>query len=183
MKTTITEALADIKTSVARIEKKRQQISAFLGRDSRLRDPHEREGGSLEFVRRERQSVADLEEKIVKIRSAIQVANQNTVIEIEDVSRTVAEWLNWRREIAENQRKFLAHMVAQVANFKAQATRQGQNVVANVAVAPNMSPTGDLIVNIDETKLADEIDKLEKVIGTLDGRLSLVNATVTVEVG
>jgi DNA-binding transcriptional regulator YiaG len=182
MKTTITEALADIKTSFARIEKKRAQVNSFLGRDSRIRDPHEAEGGSREFVRRERQSIADLEEKIVKIRSAIQVANQSTTIEIEGRVRTVAEWLNWRREVSEPAKKFLGQITSQLQNLRAQAVRQGQGVVTVATQVPAMTATGDLLVNVDETALAEEIDKMERVLGTLDGRLSLINATTMIDV-
>lgn len=180
MKMTITEALADIKTSVARIDKKKQQVNAFLGRDSRLKDPHADIGGSAEFVARERQAIRDLETKIVAIRSAIQKANQNTTVEIEGEVRTVAEWLNWRREVAEGQRKFLGHIMAQVQNLRTQALQRGQSV--KTADDGTLTAQGDLIVSVDETKLAAEIDKLERVIGTLDGRLSLVNATTTIEI-
>jgi hypothetical protein len=180
MQTTITEALADIKTSLARIEKKRTTVSMFLGRDSRLRDPHESIGGSAEFVRRERQSILDLEEKIVRIRSAIQQANMATVVDIEGEKRTLAAWLNWRREIALPRQKYLAHMAAQVNNLRQQAVRNGQPVKQTNDGAA--TATGELIIVIDETNLAGEADRLERVLGTLDGRLSLINATTTIDV-
>ncbi len=38
----------------------------------------------------------------------------------------------------------------------------------------------DLLVNIDETALAREIEQFEDTFGQLDGQLSLKNATVTI---
>lgn len=180
MKTTITEALADIKTSQARILKKRQGVKAFLARDSRLRDPMEAEGGSKEFVRRERQSISDLEEKIVKIRSAIQQANLSIQLEIEGRTRTLSEWLNWRREIADGRKSFLAEIAGALAQARQQAAQRGQ-AVREAEGQPN--PTvGDLIVAISEQALSEEIDTIEKTLGQLDGKLSLLNATTTIEV-
>lgn len=178
--TTITEALADIKTSLARIEKKRAVVSGFLGRDSRLRDPLEKEGGSQEFVRRERQAIYDLEEKIVRTRTAIQQANLATMVTIEGEERSLSAWLNWRREVAGPRQKFLQTMAAQVANLRQQAVRQGQQV--KESVDGPVTATGDLIVSVSEADLAAAVDKLEKVLGTLDGRLSLINATTTIDV-
>jgi len=40
----------------------------------------------------------------------------------------------------------------------------------------------DIIVNVSEKGLADEAEALETTLATLDGQLSLKNATVTVEV-
>lgn len=180
MQTTITEALADIKTSLARIEKKRAVVNMFLGRDSRLRDPHEKDGGSQEFVRRERQAVSDLEEKIVRIRSAIQQANITTLVEIEGEKRSLSAWLNWRREVAGPRQKSLQQMAAQLTNLRAQAVRNGQTV--KDSSTGEVSPSGDLIVAVNEAALAEEIDKMERVLGILDGRLSLINATTTIDV-
>jgi hypothetical protein len=40
----------------------------------------------------------------------------------------------------------------------------------------------DIVVNVDEQKLAEDSERMEEVLGTLDGLLSLKNATVTIEV-
>lgn len=178
-KITITEALADIKVTAARIQKKRQAIKGLLGRDSRLRDPLENEGGSMAFVTRERQSVSDLEERIVAIRSAIQQVNLATTLEVEGVRRTVAAWLNWRREIGQGQRQFLAEVSNTIANMRTQALKMGQSI-RDTEGAP--SPVGDLILAISEAKLAEEVDRTELILGQLDGKLSLINATTFIEV-
>jgi hypothetical protein len=61
------------------------------------------------------------------------------------------------------------------------AQRSGSAVIQNVAsVTQDAKPT-DYIVNIDEARLAKEIEDLEETLGTLDGQLSLKNATVMIE--
>src|SRR5579863_1653454 len=62
---TITEALAEIKTINKRLESKRESVRNYIARDVRVRDPLEKEGGSAEFIKRERQAIIDLEERIV----------------------------------------------------------------------------------------------------------------------
>ena len=74
MQTTITEALAELKTLGKRIEKKRESVAMFLTRQDGLKDPLEKDGGSVEFIKRERQAVKDLEQHHVNIRLAIQRA-------------------------------------------------------------------------------------------------------------
>ena len=53
MSITITEALAEIKTISKRLEKKRESIFNFVGRQDGIRDPLEKDGGSVEFIIRE----------------------------------------------------------------------------------------------------------------------------------
>jgi hypothetical protein len=74
-KITITEALAEIPTIVKRIDKKQEFILNFLYRQSAVRDPHEKDGGSSELIKREMQAIDDLQARLVKIRSSIQLAN------------------------------------------------------------------------------------------------------------
>ncbi len=52
-KLTITEALAEIPTIEKRIEKKREFILNYLYRQSSVRDPHEKDGGSTVLIVRE----------------------------------------------------------------------------------------------------------------------------------
>jgi hypothetical protein len=176
---TITEALADIKTTQARIEKKRRSILEHVVRDSRFKDPMEAEGGTVEYIKRERQAVHDLEEKIVKIRSAIQRANLEIRLEIGGVERTLAAWLNWRREVAQGAGLFLEGLVQRIGLNRAHAGRVG--LAREPAPAPGMQQA-DVVVNVPERELAEEIEKHATILGQLDGKLSLLNATTTVDV-
>lgn len=176
-KLTITEALAEIKTNQSRIQKKRETIMRYFSRDAKLRDPITDEGGTQAFVKKERQSIGDLEGRIVKIRSAIQDVNLKTSLTIGGATKTVAEWLNWRREISNGQKAFLASMASHVSQVRAQAMRQGMKVAEGESYTP-----GDVVIAVGEQELAREIEGMETVLGTLDGKLSLLNATTTVDV-
>ena len=176
-KITVTEALAEIPTTLKRIEKKRDFIVSYLYRQSVVRDPHEKDGGTSELIKREMQAVKDLHERIIAIRSAIQKSNQDTTITVGDTTRTIADWLTWRREIAEGQRYFYSKISSKLREMRQDALRKGIQVSDKDA---GFSP--DYIVNINERELADKIESLENVLGTLDGQLSLKNATVFVDV-
>lgn len=177
---TITEGLAEIKTIEKRIQKKREFVSAYLGRQEGLKDPllHET-GGSRGAIQRERQAISDLEERVVSIRRAIQSANVATVVEVESERRTVADWLVWRREIAAGRQSFIAALRNAIATTRREAQAKGYAIAASSDQAK--APT-DVIINIDEQELAREAEKMETILGTLDGQLSLRNATVLIEV-
>lgn len=175
-KTTITEALAEIKTISARIHKKREAVMRYFSRDAKLRDPLEKEGGSQEFVRKERQAIADLEGNIVTIRSAIQHANLRTSLTVGEQKRTVAEWFNWRREVAPGQKSFLQLMANQLTQVRQHAVRQGMVVTSAETYTP-----GEVFVAVNEQELAAQIEQMERILGDLDGQLSLLNATTTIE--
>jgi len=104
---TITEALAEIPTIEKRIEKKEEFILNYLYRQSSVRDPHEKDGGSNVLITREKQAIADLQLRLIKIRSAIQKANSENSITIGAQTKTITDWLTWRREIAPKQQRFL----------------------------------------------------------------------------
>ena len=177
MKITITEALAEIKTTLARIDKKREAVMRYFSRDGKLRDPLEQDGGSTEFVRRERQAIKDLEEKIVKIRSAIQTINSLTVLSVGNQTRTVIEWLNWRRDVAPKAKGFLTLMANQLNTVRQYAARSGVSLTESEKGGPT-----EIIITVNEQQLSKEIEEMEGTLGTLDGKLSLINATTFVDV-
>jgi hypothetical protein len=176
---TITEALAEIKTVGKRIEKKREFINQFLARQDGVRDPLEKDGGSTAVITAERQAIGDLENRIVELRRGIQRANDSTVVAINGVSRTISEWLTWRRDIAPGQRNWFANVRGQINHVRENAKRQGVALVQANATSGDTKPT-DLVVNIDERTLAADAEALEDTFGQLDGQLSLKNATITI---
>lgn len=178
---TVTEALADIKTLVKRIEKKRQSTYGVLARQYGLRDPMERSGGSIEFIRAERQGIKDLEERLVGLRVAIQELNQREEITIDGETRTIASWLTWRKEVLPGQRLYLDNLRAKLEQVRREAAQKQVGVV-NVNQQTADTKLSDLLINIDEGQLAREIEHLEHVVGTLDGQLSLKNATTTISI-
>jgi hypothetical protein len=179
MALTITEALAELKTLGKRIEKKREYVASYLARQDGLKDPLEKDGGSAEVIRRERQAIADLETRHVLIRTAIQRVNHATPITVLDTTKTIAEWLTWRKEVASGAQTFVNKLRQMVIQARTQAQQKGWGVVT--ATESAKQPT-DVVVNVDEAALAKEAETLETILGTLDGQLSLKNATVTIDV-
>lgn len=170
---TVTEALAEIKTIGKRIHKKRESIGSYLARDARMKDPFEREGGSVDFIRRERQGIADLETRVVAIRTAIQTVNLSTSLTIQGETRTLAEWLTWRREIAPGRGHFLATIANGIKQVRDKVTRDGK-------VVGTTEEGSDVVVMLSEKDLHAEIERHELIMGELDGKLSLLNATTTI---
>ena len=184
-KLTITEALQEIKTIGKRLEKKRGSIGQYLARDSRVRDPLSKDGGSEKFISEERQAVSDLENRIISIRTEIQKSNLSSALVVAEKSRTVAEWLTWRREVSGTQVQFLRQMASGLAKIRTEIQSKGGRVLAAaVAVNEAFDPNGppEVIVNIDEKSLIEEQEKLEQQLGDLDGKLSLFNATTVIDV-
>lgn len=176
---TITEALAEIKTIGKRLESKRQFIRANLVRAEGLKDPLANQGGSVQTIVQESQSIYDLEERIVAIRRAIQAANAAVSLTIEDKTRSVADWLVWRREVSSPKSAFLVTLGQTIAQYREHARQKGFAVVVNENAASK--PT-DLVVHIDERALHDAAESLANVLGQLDGKLSLLNATTIITI-
>ena len=174
-KLTITEALAEVTTLEKRIAKKRQFVRDYLFRQEQLRDPLE--GGSNIAISRELQSIGDLEDRRVGLRRAIGEANSATSVAVNGTERSITDWLVWRREIAPGQQGFLSELRADLQQVRQEALNKGLVVVAAEAAAK----PGDIIVNLDEEQLAADTETLEETLGTLDGKLSLMNATTFVE--
>lgn len=178
---TITEALAELKTVEKRIEKKRQTLRPYLSRPEGAKDPLERSGGSVKMIESELQSIKDLNNRHLKIRMEIQKSNQVTPITILGITKTVAEWLTWRKEIAPGLQKHNADLRMGILQARQMAQKTGGAVVSATVVNADTKPN-DIVVNVDENKLNEEAEILENILGTLDGQLSLKNATVTIEV-
>lgn len=178
---TITEALQEIKTINKRLEVKRQSISQYVVRDARIKDPLEREGGSVEFVKRERQAIGDLEKRLIAIRTNIQGANLAHSLTVNGTTRTIAEWLTWRKEVAQGAKTFLTSLSTGIKGLRDKLQREtGRTLVASTA--EGSASLGDAIVHLDEKELARELEQHEITLSELDGKLSLANATTTIEV-
>lgn len=179
MTQTITEALAEIKTLGKRVAKKREFVQTYLARQDALKDPLLADGGSPEAIRRELQAITVLEQRVVELRAEIAAANASTPISIGGVSRSIADWLTWRREVAPARQQFLAQLRARIEGVRQQALSKGFAVVtASASVGDAAKPT-DVLVNVSEAELAAEIEALEATLGDLDGQLSLKNATTS----
>lgn len=175
---TITEALAELKVIDKRLATKREFVTSYLYRQNLYKDPLDKDGGSAKLVAAERQAIRDLEERKVRIRRAIAQANEVTPVTAGGTTRTIAEWLTWRRDVAPTQQTFIRGLKQKLDAVRRDAQQKGLTVTADTASQNDK----DIIVNVSEKGLADEAEALETTLATLDGQLSLKNATVTIEV-
>lgn len=177
--TTITEGLADLKTLRKRIDKKRESLGPYLARAEAIRDPLEKQGGSAKHIEQEIQAIADLEAQYLDVRKRIAAANDTTTITVAGVSRSISDWLIWRREIAPHYRAWLTSMRSGIQQLRAKTQQRGGQMVSATAQIGDTKPD-DIIVNVDEARLDQQIEHIEEVLGTLDGQLSLKNATTEI---
>jgi hypothetical protein len=162
---TITEALAEIKVLKARIEKKISAIRGFLTRRSDFLDPLEKDGGSPNYVAAELQSIHDLSENIQRIRTAIQRANHDVKLTLRGTERSIQGWLNWRREVAPLRQSLFTAIAREIDK----ARPVGEN-------------DPQYLVNVDEKFIAAVSEQHVIQLEELDGKLSLLNATVLVTI-
>lgn len=177
-KTTITEALAEINTLEKRIAKKQEFVNNHLLRQAALKDPLEKQGGSDFVIANERQAIDDLFMRLVDIRSAVTRSNMETLLTIGNFNMSVADWLVWKREVLPRKQQHLRQMSNFIEQVRHEALQKGFMTLAAEADAR----PGDVVVHIDELKLKEQIEELEEIAGTLDGRLSLLNATTEIDV-
>lgn len=175
-KITITEALAELNLIDKRIVKKQEFIQNYLVRQEALKDPLLDQGGSILSIAEERQAINDLQERKISIRRAINDVNSEIEIKVGKDNRTIAEWLIWRREVAPSLQNFLRNINNTIQNARQQVLQKGFQVVQGEAQSDR-----DFHINLDEKKLSEEIENLEIILETLDGKLSLRNATTTIE--
>jgi len=177
MSLTITEALAEIKTISKRITTKKNFVLTYIARADGFKDPLHGDGGSFEALRRERQAIDDLEQRLVALRRGIQKANDATMVTLEGIEMSIADWLVWRRDVLPTRKDYLNEIRQKLSATRDQAKRSGQNLVTQgqQAVTPS-----DVIININEQDLAKDIEMLVNIEGQLDGQLSLKNATTQI---
>lgn len=175
---TITEALAELKLIDKKVEKKKEFISSYLVRQNALVDPLGDSGGSRKVLKQERQAVDDLLNRKVQIRRAIQTANEQTLLTVAGETRSMADWLVWRREVAPHEQKFLKELKGRIDQARNQAAQMRANLVAAEKNPEN--PT-DVVVNVSERELGTRAEQVETILAELDGQLSLKNATVVIK--
>lgn len=176
--TTITEALAELKTLTSRIAKKREHSSHYILRDNRAVDPLINEGGSEQFISQEWQAIRDLESRYVSIRKAIAASNLKVTLELPSAKLCITDWLTWRRDIAPAKVAYLKNVLSSIQR----ARKEAQNLINKTENNPPGMLPPSLLINIDEADLLKAIEGLDQTLSDLDGKLSLLNATTTIEV-
>jgi hypothetical protein len=167
---TLTEAFAELKNIQARIKKKREFIGSHLIYPDAIKDPLIKDGGTVDVLQREQQGIADLQKRLIGIRTAMQTANLNTTITVSGTTRSLAGWLAWRKDVMDGERSFLANVRRSIDNVRTNVRTKGDD------------PSKAVVINIDEGELGQRTEALEQVIATLDGQLSLKNATTLIDI-
>lgn len=170
MKMTITEALAKIKLGTAKTIHQRDTMAEYVCQD-RPKDPLYEQGGSAKFLTEKMQSIRDIGEDLLELRRAIAKANSETLVTIGETTMTISDWLIWKREVAP--------ALINVYETLYQRAIRGRRLASPVVTG---KPEFDVIIHIDEKGVAAEIERLQTVLGELDGQLSLKNAVTMVEV-
>jgi hypothetical protein len=179
-KMTITEALAEIKLITSKLEKKRARVWDNLIRIEQQEDPLKHEGGSVAYLASEVQSIAALEENMIKIRGAIMSANLLHVAEVMGKTQTIYEWLVWKREIVTNIKAFY-QVIYTKTKEKLEYARKTPQVIAK----PDASVTPELAKiepNLNYMEFSKKYEEVCDILSKLDGVLSLKNATIMIEV-
>jgi len=175
--TTITEGLAELKTIDKRIEKKIAFIANHAMREARVKDPLEKDGGSTKILTAELQAIHDLEERKVEIRTAIQQKNLEVQLSIGSEKRSVAQWLHWRRDVSQSRKQYLNALLTGINTNREMARSKKKNVKTE-----ETDSAEDVILHLDELSLAKQSEGMETILGELDGKLSLINATTQIDI-
>lgn len=177
---TITEALAEIKLIDNKISSQRKGMEQYLVRQERFKDPMHESGGSRKYVRETQQSIEDLFERKVIIRRAIQNENTKTTLQVNSQTRTVSDWLVWRREVAPTQQNVYREWREKIQTVRKEASRNDATV--HVGDTPTNVKPNDIYVNLDEKAVVSRETEIGEILSVLDGKLSLTNATTYVDV-
>jgi hypothetical protein len=130
------------------------------------------------MIQSETQALADLGRRLMKIRAGISRANLETEITVGEETRSVHDWLVWKRELSAPQAAFTKQVHQTVKNSLDAIARQPQ-VYKDEAGATHLAK---LVSNIDYAEWIKADEKLNEKLEVLDGKLSLKNATVTIEI-
>ncbi len=176
-KLTITEALSEINLIKKKIAKKKETVLGTLVRASHLPDPYVNQGGSEAFVKSEQQSINDLTNRLIRIRSSIARANVENRVTIGGLEQSIYDWLTFKREIADDLIAFTNNVHRQVEQHSQRAAQQPQVYKTE----DGKTQLVEYKINVDQgewlKKNEDLVEKKEK----LDGLLSLKNATIVIE--
>jgi len=176
MELTITEALSEIKLTRSKIEKKREFVLEYLTRPSSRVDPLANSGGATQMIEQQLQSVSDLQERVIALRNAINKANNENNITVNNITRTIADWLTWKRDIWPYETRFWSQVGSNISNTRSSMDYDSARYKTGVTVVD------DLIVHIDEAEMMKKVEQLQDIENRLDGLLSLRNAQITIEV-
>lgn len=176
-KLTITEALSEINLIKKKMKASQDEITSMLIRAEHIKDPFEREGGSRAMIDRNMQRLSDLHSRLERIRGAILKANLTHEISIGENKKTIFDWLTWKLEVSSDFQRFVINAYTTVKN-------EIERVSKNPQVWQDEEGKKHLFKVESNIDLGDWLRKqtvLTEILETLDGKLSLKNATIVIE--
>jgi len=173
----LTQALARIELNKKKLAKKRTFVTTYCSRFNFMVDPFEKDGGVETILVRELQAIADLEQSIIDLRRSIAKANDETMVTVGDVTKSIADWLIWKREVVASQNSFVKQLIQRVQQGRTESENKQRQA------SDDEKEHYQLIVHVNEKGLHDRAEQLESILGDLDAELSIKNATVTVDYG
>lgn len=177
-KLTITEALSECKLIAKKIESANKSFLSSLTRFEHENDIHEKQGGSVVYLQRQIQSAQDNAGRLERIRRAVAASNANNKIEVLGESKTVTEWLAWRKELSSAQKSVLSSAINIINSKKAEVAQRPSFYKMDKDAEPRLAR---LVVNAELEPLENKLLNLVEIEEKLDGQLSLKNATTTIE--
>lgn len=175
---TITEALAELKTIDSKISSTEDFLQQYSFRQGSSIDPLADEGGSDKVIPQRMQALKDLLERKVTIRSAVNNKNAETPLEVCGITRTVAEWIIWRRETFKREVMAFQKILGHVQEARRVCIEKSFTFIEGA----QPSKVTEVSCFVSEAGLSDKIEQLREIESTLDGKLSMLNATTTVTI-
>ncbi len=178
MTMTITEALAELKLITNKVAKKQEWVLQNLVKPKHIADPLVDKGGLVAVMKQEMQAINDLQTRAVVIRRSIMASNIATQATVLEVTKTIYEWLVWKKDIAQNKNRFLSSIYAN--------TKREFDKIANQPQAAKTDDNKTILIeleaNTDYMQCTTDAAYIQEILDKLDGVLSLKNATTTIEV-
>lgn len=188
----VQKALGELKLIDARVQQYRRDVETHSHRAAAIKDPFQKTGGTEKFISERIQSINDLSVRRVRIRTAISRANLDASLTLnlpigtgeaaktETITRTVAEWLAYKRDVLPGALQFVQTVRGSLAQLRRLAATKGGAVVT--PASEQDAAAADLVINIDEAAFTLEAERLSAIQQVLDTELSIFNATATVEI-
>jgi len=175
---TVTEALSELNLIKKKVEKKREVVLNSLIRPKHLKDKLESSGGSRDFIKAELQSVSDLLARYLKLKGAIADANIKNTIQVNGTTKSIYDWLNWKRDMSNSD-----------LHFNNSVHQSVQKHFDSIAKQPQVFKDDDgkthlleYEANVEYGDFVKLAEMTQETLERLDGQLSLKNATILLDV-
>jgi hypothetical protein len=176
-KLTITEALSELNLIKKKVDNKRKVVAGSLLKAKHEKDAYESVGGIKQFITNELQSIDDLDSRYLKIKGSIAKANIDNSITVNGFTKTIHDWLNWKRDLSDIQKKFVFNLYSFPKGELERLSKQPQ-------VYKDEKQEARLVEfesNIDYPSFLKKSEELNDTFDRLDGQLSLKNATIVID--